>query len=157
MKLGVGKKRDARPAGRGHLHGQRRLKNLFEQLALENASRRAHAKALAFLQQDDLIGVFPGKIQFVSDDHDGVAVFRSQAAEIVKQVHLGANVQMQCGLIQQKEKRLLGEGASENHTLFSPPEILSIQRSLRWFAPTWVRALVATITSSSVSKRRPEP
>ena len=84
MKLGVGKKRDARPAGGGHLHRQRRLKNLFEQFPLEHGGRRPYAKALALLQQDDLIGVFPSEIQFVSDDHDGVAVFGSQAAKIVK-------------------------------------------------------------------------
>src|SRR5208337_115320 len=55
--------------------------------------------------------------QFVSDDHGGVTVFRGQAAEIVEQVDLCANVQVQRGFIQQQEKRLLSEGASENHAL----------------------------------------
>ena len=68
MKLGVGKKRDARPPGGGHLHRQRRLKNLFEQFPLEHGGRRPYAKTLAFLQQDDLICVFPGEIQFVSSN-----------------------------------------------------------------------------------------
>jgi hypothetical protein len=46
--------------GGTELHGERGLKNLFEQLALVDAGRRTNAKALAALKQDDLIGVLGG-------------------------------------------------------------------------------------------------
>jgi len=44
------------------LDGQRRVKNLFQQVALINAGWRTYAQALAFLEKHNLIGVFRGEI-----------------------------------------------------------------------------------------------
>src|SRR5258708_22510925 len=44
------------------LDGQRRVKNLFQQITLIDACGRAYAQALAFLQQHDLISIFGREI-----------------------------------------------------------------------------------------------
>jgi len=61
-------------ARRAELHGERRLKNLFEQFALEDARGRSNAKTLALLKQRDLVGVLASEIQFVGHDDNRVAV-----------------------------------------------------------------------------------
>lgn len=52
----------ARAAGWALLDGKLRLENLFEQFALVHGGWRTDAKALAALEQDDLIGVLRGEI-----------------------------------------------------------------------------------------------
>src|SRR6476646_11266405 len=52
----------ARTARRAEFHGERRLKHLFEQLALENARGRANAETFAFLKKRDLVGVLACEI-----------------------------------------------------------------------------------------------
>jgi len=44
--LRIRKKRYARPAGGSHLHGKRRLKNLFKNLALKHCCRRAEREGI---------------------------------------------------------------------------------------------------------------
>ena len=56
--LFICKKRYARPAGSGHLHGKRRLKNLFKNLALEHRCGRPNTKTFSPLHQNNLVGVF---------------------------------------------------------------------------------------------------
>ena len=112
------KKRDARPAGRGHLHAQRRLKHVFEQIALKNGGGRSDAQTFSFLQQHHLIGVFSREIQFVRDHQNGVAIFRRQSAQRFQKIDLRADVEVKRGLVQQKQKRLLRQGARQNDALF---------------------------------------
>src|ERR1700680_1010519 len=64
-----------RPARRSQLHAEWRLKNLLQQFPLVHNSRRPHTQTLASLNQHYLIGIFPGKLQFVRDHHNGVAIF----------------------------------------------------------------------------------
>src|SRR5579863_4917230 len=90
----------ARPATRTLLNGERGLENLFEQIALENAGWGSDAQALAFLQQDDLVGVFAGEVELVGDDDDGVAILGGKAAKGDEQIDLRADVQVQGGLVQ---------------------------------------------------------
>ena len=63
-----------RTARRAELHGERRLKNLFEQFALEDGRRRSNAKTLALLKKSDLVSVLARKIEFVRDHDNRVAV-----------------------------------------------------------------------------------
>src|SRR5262249_49035743 len=91
-----------RTAGRAGLHGELCLENLFEQIALVDTRRRADAQALPPLQQHHLIGVFPGEVEFVRDNYDGVAIFRSEAAERLQEIDLRADVEMQCGFVEEK-------------------------------------------------------
>jgi hypothetical protein len=63
-----------RTARRAELHGERRLKNLFEQFALEDGRRRSNAKTFALLKKSDLVSVLARKIEFVRDDDNRVAV-----------------------------------------------------------------------------------
>jgi len=66
----------------------------------------------------------------VSDDHDGVRFSAAKRGDC-EAGPPAANVQMQRGLIEQQEERLLSEGPSENDALLFTAGILSIQRSLR--------------------------
>src|SRR5229473_5461016 len=108
---------DAWPPGGTEFHRERRLENLFEQLALINACRRADAQAAAALHQDDLIGILGGEVQFVGHDHDGVAILRCEAAESIEQADLRSDIQMESGLIKQQKQRLLSQSAREDHAL----------------------------------------
>ena len=108
----------ARAAGRARLHGKLCLENLFEQIALIYACRRTDPQALAFLQQDDLIRIFTGEVQFVRDDDDGVAIFCSEAAKRFEKVDLRADIQMQSRFVKQEQQRLLRESTRKDHTLF---------------------------------------
>jgi len=110
-------KRDARPAGRSHLHGQRRLKNVLEQIALEDTSWRPYAKALPFLEKDDLIRIFSGEIQLVRDDNDGVAVFRGETTQGFEEIDLRADIQVKRRLVEKKKERLLSKRPSEDDAL----------------------------------------
>ena len=101
--LGCWQNVHARPAARTLLDGERGLKNLFEQIALKNAGRWADAQALAFLQQDDLVGIFAGEVEFVGDYDDGVAIFRGEAAEGDQQIDLRADIEMKGGLVEEQE------------------------------------------------------
>ncbi len=103
--------RDARPPVGTHFYAERRLENLFEQFALIDASRRTDAQAAAALHQNHLVRVFGGEIQLVSDDDDGVAVFRGEAAKSIEEADLRGNVEMQSGFIEEQEERLLRQGA----------------------------------------------
>jgi hypothetical protein len=78
------------------------LENLFEQVALIDARGRAHPETFAFLQQDYLVGVFAGEVEFVRHDNDRVAIFRSQATKRFKQVDLRADVEMERRLVEKK-------------------------------------------------------
>ena len=89
-------KRDARPAGRSHLHGERRLENVFEQIALKHGGWRPDAKALSFLQQDDLVRIFSGEIQIVGDHQNTVAIHRRKLPQRFEQVDLRADVEVSC-------------------------------------------------------------
>src|SRR5579859_6428317 len=107
----------ARPATRTLINGERGLENLFEQIALENAGWGSDAQALAFLQQDDLVGVFAGEVEFVGNDNDGIAILGGQTAKGDQQIDLRADVQVQRGFIEEEEERLLRESAGENDAL----------------------------------------
>ena len=63
------------------LDGKLCLENLFKQFALVHGGRWTDAKALATLQEEDLIGVLRGEIELVSDDYHGVAAGAGQAAQ----------------------------------------------------------------------------
>src|SRR5579859_574475 len=52
----------ARTARRAEFHGERRLKNLFEQFALEDACGRPDAKTFALLKESNLVGVLAREI-----------------------------------------------------------------------------------------------
>ena len=79
-KLGFTEKRDARPSRGRHLHAQRCLKNVLQQIALEYRLRRANAKTFSLLQKYDLIREFPREIQLVSDHKNRVAIDRRKLA-----------------------------------------------------------------------------
>ena len=64
-----------------------------------------------------VIGVFPSQVEFVRDHHDGVAIFRSEAAQGLKEIDLRADVEMQGGFVEEKQQRLLGQGASQDDAL----------------------------------------
>ena len=113
----IRKKRYARPAGGSYLHGKRRLKNLFENFALEHRCRRTNAKTFSPLQKHDLVGVFARKIKLVRDDDNGVAVLRGEPAQGFEKIHLGADIEVQRRLVEKQEEWLLGESAGENHAL----------------------------------------
>src|ERR1700686_39063 len=81
-------------ARRAEFHGERRLKNLFEQLALEDACGRSNTKTFALLKKRDLVGVLAGEIQFVGDDDNRVAVGRGKPAQRFEQIHLGTYIKM---------------------------------------------------------------
>jgi len=66
---------------RAQFDSERSLKNLLEQIALKNAGWRTDAQTLAFLQQDNLVSIFPGEVELVSDDDDGVTIFCCESAE----------------------------------------------------------------------------
>src|SRR5580704_10311603 len=107
-----------RSARRAELYGERRLKNLFEQFALEDARGRPNAKTFALLKKCDLIGVLAGEIQFVGDDDNRVAVGGREPPQRLKQIDLRADIEVQGGLIQQEKQGLLREGPSQNDALF---------------------------------------
>jgi hypothetical protein len=90
-----------RTAGRPKFHGELRLKDLFEQFALEYARGRSNTKALALLKKSDLVSILPCEIEFVSHDDDGVTVCRSEAAERFQQINLSSDVEMQSRLIEE--------------------------------------------------------
>jgi len=69
-----------RTAVRAFLDRERRLKNLFQQIALIHACRRTYPQALSLLQQHNLVRVFRGEIELVSDDNDSVAILHGQSA-----------------------------------------------------------------------------
>jgi hypothetical protein len=102
---------------RAQLDGERSLKNLFEQIALVHGGRGADAEAFALVQQDNLAREFAGEVELVGDDDHGIAIFRGEAAESDEQVDLRADVQVESGLVEEKKKRLLREGAREDHAL----------------------------------------
>src|SRR5580704_3826200 len=104
-------------ARRAKLHGKRRLKNLFEQFALEDACGRSNAKTFALLKKCDLVGVLPGEIQLMGHDDNRIAVGGSQPAQRFEQIDLRTDIKMQRGLIQQEKQRLLREGARQNDAL----------------------------------------
>lgn len=52
------------------------------------------------------------------DFDDRVAVFIGEMAETAKQIDLGANIKMQRRFIEQQDKRLLRQSASQDDTLF---------------------------------------
>ena len=106
-----------RPARRAQFHRELCLENLFEQIALVHARRRANAQAFAPLQEDNLVRVLADQIEFVRDDHYGVTIFNSKPPQRFKQIHLRPDIQMQCRLIQQKQQRLLRERPRQNHSL----------------------------------------
>ena len=100
------------------LHGEWRLKNLFEQFALKDGCRRSNAKTFALLKESDLVGVLAGEIQFVGDDDNRVAVCASKPAQRFQQIDLRADIEMQRRLVQKEKQRLLREGARQNDALF---------------------------------------
>ena len=51
-------------------------------------------------------------------DHDGVAILLRQLAQAFEQFHLRADVQMQRGLVEQDQPRLLRQRPRQNHALF---------------------------------------
>src|SRR5713226_9363208 len=81
--LGCRQNAHARPAVRAQLNCERSLK--------------------------DLVGVLAGEVELVRDDYNGVAVFRREAAKGGQQIDLRADVQVQRGLIEKQEQRLLRE------------------------------------------------
>ena len=113
-----GRHAHAGTAGRAELHGERRLKNLFEQFALEDRGGRSNAKTFAFLEKRDLIGVLAGEIQFVSDDNDSVAIGVGETAKRFEEVNLRADIEVEGGLVEEEQQRLLSEGAGEDDALF---------------------------------------
>ncbi len=134
------------------------MKNLFENLALEHRCRRTHAKAFAPVHKNNLVGVLARKIEFVGDDDNGVTILRGEAAQGFEKVHLRPDIEVQRRLVEKwrGQERLLRARARARMTrCFSPPEILSIQRSASSVAPTCASALLAMRTSSSDSKRKP--
>jgi hypothetical protein len=116
--LTFGRHIHTRTAGRAELHGERRLKNLFEQFALEDARGRSNAKTFALLKKCNLIGVLAGEIQFVGDDDDRVAVGSRKPPQRLEKIDLRADIEVQGGLIQKQKQRLLCEGTRQNDALF---------------------------------------
>jgi len=108
-----------------HLHFQGHLENLFEQFALIDGGRGAHAQATAAVHQEDLVGIFGGEIQFMGYHDYGVPVVRTKAAKGVQEADLRGDVEVQRGLVEQQKQRPLREGASEDHALlFSSGELV---------------------------------
>src|ERR1700722_7971677 len=107
-----------RTAGRAELHGERRLKNLFEQFALEDGCRRSNAKTFALLKKSNLGGILAREIQLVRDDDDRIAVGRRQPPQSFEQIDLRANIKMQRRFIQEEKQWLLSEGAGQDDALF---------------------------------------
>src|SRR5260370_5088527 len=101
------KNSDAWPPVGAELHRERRLENLFEQLALIDARGRTDTQAAAALHQDDLVGIFRGEVQFVRDDDDGVAIFSGEPPQRIKQTNLGGDIQVESGFIEHEKQRLL--------------------------------------------------
>jgi hypothetical protein len=80
---------------------QRRLEDLLEQLLLVHLGRRPDPQTLAAVQQDDLVGEFRRQTQFVRHHDHGVAILFRQAPQPRHEIDLGADIEMQCGLIEQ--------------------------------------------------------
>ena len=106
-----------RAARRAELHGEWRLKNLFEQFALKDSCGWPNAKTFALLKKSDLVGVLAGEIQFVRDDDNCIAICGCKAAQRFEQINLRADIEMQRRLIQKEKQRLLREGARQNDAL----------------------------------------
>jgi len=65
-----------------------------------------------------LIREFGGQREFVRYHHDRVAVLLRQLPQALQQFHLRADVQMQRGLIEQYQPRLLRQSPRKNDALF---------------------------------------
>ena len=77
------------------LHGRAAPENLFENFALKHRGGRTNAKTFAALQENDLVRIFAGEIEFVGDDDYGVPILRGQAAQGFQQIHLRADIEVQ--------------------------------------------------------------
>src|ERR1700682_447744 len=53
----------------------------------------------------------------MSDNNNGVAILFSEMAQALQQIDLRANIEVQSGLIEEKQARLLGQGPRENNPL----------------------------------------
>ena len=138
--LTFGRHIHTRTARRAELHGERRLKNLFEQFALEDARGRSNAKTFALLKKRNLIGILAGEIQFVGHDDNRVAVGSRKPPQRLEKIDLRADIEVQGRLIQKEKQRLLREGPRQNDALFFAPGDL-------------VHPAVAEMLGANLSKR----
>ena len=63
------------------------------------------------------VGVTGGQINIVKNHNDGCAVFLVQILQEVQNFHLIRNIQKCCGLVQQKNICLLGQGHGDPNSL----------------------------------------
>jgi hypothetical protein len=91
---------------------------LFEQFALEDGCWRSNTKTLALLKKRDLVGILAGEIQLVGDNDNRVAVGGGEAAQSFEEIDLRADIEMEGGLVEKEQQRLLRESAGEDDALF---------------------------------------
>src|SRR5215467_7043081 len=114
LRLGGREDRDARTAGGAEFDGQGGLEDLLQQFALVNGRGRANPQGSAALEEHDLVRILGDEIQLMRDDNDGVAIRSRELAQRLHQGNLGADVEVERGLVEKQELRLLRERTSEN-------------------------------------------
>ena len=108
---------DARTAILARFNFHRHLENLFEKFALVYGCGRSHAKALAAMQQNDLVGEFSRQTKIVGHLDYGIPVLVGQVSQAAEQIDLCPDVQMQRRFIQSYNQGLLCQRTSQDDTL----------------------------------------
>ena len=127
-----------RPPLGADFHLERGLENLLEQFAVVHLGGRANPQAFAAMQQHRLVGEFRRQVQLVRNHHYGVPILFRQLAQPLQEANLSADIEVQSGLVQQQQQRLLRQRPSQSDALLFPtrdlvypavPEMLGTSRS----------------------------
>jgi hypothetical protein len=111
----------ARPPRGAQFDIERHFEDLLEQLPLVHRGRRPDAQASAVVQQYNLVGEFRSQRQFVRHDHDGVFILFRQLPQAFEQFHLRADIEMQRGLVEKNQPRLLRQRSRQDDALLFAP------------------------------------
>ena len=115
------------------VHGDAHPVELGERLGPQHVGGRAAGDALALVEQRQAVAVLAGEREVVHRRDDGEAVLAAQPGDELEGLLLVADVERARRLVEQQDRRLLGEGAGDH-------EALALAAAQRAEAPVGERA-----------------